>query len=143
VTRQLGHITGAPPPPLPVREDRAALAFALPRTREPLPQGLWAVEDGGVREIEPERGLPPMRGWGSRVTNRERIISIRFGTVAAAVLLCVYATAALMSGQVLANGAGFSRSITPPPVASPAPAHTTQPAPTREGHSTPSGILAP
>jgi hypothetical protein len=129
LTRELGHTTGVPPIPMPVWEDRAALSFALMHPREAPPQGLWAVEDGGLWEIEPETDQRPTGGWGAHMSARERTTSMRFGTLAAATLLCIYGTVAVMSGRAMATGASFAQSIAAPHAAKSAPAMSHHPAP--------------
>ncbi len=129
LTRQLGHITEVPAVPDTVQEDRTAVFFALSSVRELPTQGLWAAEDGGVWELEPAAGQPPVRGWGSRVSVREGTTSIRFGTLAFAVLICVYVTAALVGGRAIANGATFAQQIAAPRHTKSAPAAPRLPAP--------------
>jgi hypothetical protein len=114
VTRLLGKTFYEPRMPLPVWEDRVALGMAM-RTPQVLPEGLWAKGEGGVWEIEPERRPVSPIGWRSWVAERERTHSMRFAMMAAAVLLCVYTTAALLGGQMLAHDASFSQNVASPP----------------------------
>jgi hypothetical protein len=114
VTRQLGHTTGTPIVPEPVREDRAAVAFALPLPREAMPVGLWAVEDDGVWEIEPERGPQPTSSWRARVAARDHTVSMHFGTMAVVMLLCGYTTVMLLGGRAMATGASFAQRVAVP-----------------------------
>nr|MBF6589845.1 hypothetical protein [Ktedonobacterales bacterium] len=115
VSRNLGHVFGPLPMPPSARADHAALELALEDMQESTwetPEERWesSADMEWRREPQAPRRTSP-RGWGARLSQRERALSIRFGTLAGLFLLGVYVTAALVGGKTLAQDAAFARSL--------------------------------
>lgn len=116
VARSLGHVFAAPRMPEPVLAARAALWLANADPTElarevPLEDGEMATARGGSR------------GWRHAVFARERGASVRFATLAALFLLCVYISAVVGGGGTLMRDATYGQRVAPPkPLIAPASA---------------------